>query len=227
MKKYLIIILFVFSCLHIWGQGVEFNGVFTGSGNKDFNNIFGCEFAFNTSASKKINLGLSVSYYNFKKEYTNKGGSDSKSNTTIFNTDNSYKIISFKPFLEESLIKTSKTEYFLGIDLPINYINSNCKSQGIEIKGYSDTMYTYYNKSFSQLNDNSEYWKFGIGIYFKTELNKFIYPNLSLNFKINPEFIFGGLPGMKDDTPYNPRYDLYSMIHFQVGISYKLKSNKK
>lgn len=233
MKMIFIISFFIVLFSSVFSQQIELNSAFSESSDKNLNNSFSYGIGLNNSISKNFNLGITINYINLNKSFDDSywpSPDSDPSRSYLFSLINNYKILSLNPYIEKNIYKTTKIKFYFGTNSSINYFNTESNKQGWYIYRAYDTIVQkpYTDKSTFQSHTKNIYWKYGLGCFIKAEINNFILPSISLNFKINPVFIFLRSKG-ESNIPfaYFLKYFPYSVINFQFGISYKLKSNKK
>ena len=212
MKKTLILFTIMFLTSSLFGQDIEFTGIFASSSSKTFKNSFGYSLGYNKIIKTKNKLGISFSQYLYGATYDNIYHPEyDPSSLSITETDANNKRFALKLNYAFRLVNNPKSKLYLGPEIGLNYFKIKESTERIA------------NGQIESGTFNDDYWvnnKLGIGFILEFQLDEVISKRVSTVFSLNPEITgFEEFGAMGSADPW-----FIGWLNFKLGVRYKLKN---
>ena len=122
MKKLLILFSILFLTSSLFGQDIEFTGIFASSNSKIFKNSFGYSMGYNKIIKTKNKSGISFSQYLYGATYDNIDHPEyDPSSLSITETEANNKRFALKLNYAFILVNKPKSKLYLGPEIGLNY----------------------------------------------------------------------------------------------------------
>ncbi|HCE56952.1 MAG TPA: hypothetical protein DER09_03910 [Prolixibacteraceae bacterium] len=196
----------------LFGQNIEFTGIFASSSSKTFKNSFGYSLGYNKIIKTKNKLGVSFSHYSYGATYDNIYHPEyDPSSLSITETDANNKRFALKLNYAFRLVNNPKSKLYLGPEIGLNYF---------KIKESTERIANGQIESGTFNDDYRVNNKLGIGFILEFQLDEVISKRVSTVFSLNPEITgFEEFGAMGSADPWS-----IGWLNFKLGVRYKLKN---